>query len=70
MIMASAGTGKTYNLANRYIQLISYGIEPSEILAITFARKATAEIFDKIINRLLELEEEVRQLKTKQPLET
>lgn len=55
MIMASAGTGKTYNLANRYIQLISYGIEPSEILAITFARKATAEIFDKIINRLLEL---------------
>ena len=57
-IMASAGTGKTYNLAMRYLQLLSFGISPEEILAVTFTRKAAGEIFDKIINRLLEMLEE------------
>ena len=55
MIMASAGTGKTYNLAMRYLQLLSFGINPSEILAVTFTKKAAGEIFDKIINRLLDM---------------
>ena len=55
VIMASAGTGKTYNLAMRYLQLLSFGISPDEILAVTFTRKAAGEIFDKIVNRLLEM---------------
>ena len=59
-IMASAGTGKTYNLAMRYLQLLSFGISPDEILAVTFTRKAAGEIFDKIINRLLEMLESPR----------
>ena len=54
MIMASAGTGKTYNLALRYLQLLSYGVPASEILAVTFTRKAAGEIFQKIISILLE----------------
>ncbi len=55
--MASAGTGKTFQLAMRFIQLLRFGADPSEILAVTFTKKAAGEIFDKIINRLLELAE-------------
>ena len=55
VIMASAGTGKTFQLAMRFIQLLCFGVDPSEILAVTFTKKAAGEIFDKIIGRLLEL---------------
>ena len=41
MIMASAGTGKTYSLAMRYLQLLLFGVTPQEILAVTFTRKAS-----------------------------
>ena len=55
VIMASAGTGKTYSLAMRYLQLLSFGVELKEILAVTFTRKAAGEIFDEIISNLLKL---------------
>ncbi len=55
VIMASAGTGKTFQLAMRFIQLLRFGVDPAEILAVTFTKKAAGEIFDKIIGRLLEL---------------
>lgn len=54
LIMASAGSGKTYQLVHRYIALLAEGAEPGRILAATFARKAAAEIFDKIMVRLCE----------------
>ena len=54
-IMASAGTGKTYQLAMRYILLILKGALPEEIVAITFTKKAAGEIFEKIMTLLLEL---------------
>ncbi len=55
-IMASAGTGKTYNLAMRFIRiLLTTEISPSSIAAITFSNKAAGEIFEKIITRLTEL---------------
>jgi ATP-dependent helicase/nuclease subunit A len=53
-IMASAGSGKTYQLAHRYIRLLSLGIAPENIIALTFSRKAAGEIFDSIINLLCE----------------
>lgn len=56
-IMASAGTGKTFNLAMRYIRLIQEGAEPASIVALTFSNKAAGEILDKIITQLLELAE-------------
>ena len=37
-IMASAGTGKTTQLAFRFINLLHAGVNPSEILAITFTQ--------------------------------
>ena len=54
-IMASAGTGKTYQLAMRYILLILKGAKPEDIVAVTFTKKAAGEIFEKIMTLLLEL---------------
>ena len=54
-IMASAGTGKTYSLAMRYITLLKLGVKPEEIVAMTFTNKAAGEIFDKIIQEILKM---------------
>jgi ATP-dependent helicase/nuclease subunit A len=52
VIAASAGSGKTFQLANRYIALLASGIDPAQIVALTFSRKAAGEILDKILDRL------------------
>jgi ATP-dependent helicase/nuclease subunit A len=52
LILASAGTGKTYQLSNRIIGLIASGVAPEQIVALTFTRKAAAEFADRVLNRL------------------
>jgi ATP-dependent exoDNAse (exonuclease V) beta subunit len=54
LIRASAGTGKTFQLSNRYLGLAVAGISPDEILATTFTRKAAGEILERILVRLAE----------------
>ncbi|MCH2181865.1 MAG: UvrD-helicase domain-containing protein [Mariniblastus sp.] len=54
VIRASAGTGKTYRLSNRYLQLLASGVPCESILATTFTRKGAGEILDRIIQRLAE----------------
>ena len=54
-IMASAGTGKTWNLAARYLDLVLAGVDPGTILATTFTRAAAAEIRDRVLNDAAEL---------------
>ena len=51
-ISASAGTGKTYRLAHRFLGLLSSGVQPDHICALTFSRKAAGEIFDRIVEHL------------------
>lgn len=52
VIEASAGTGKTFSLVTRLLQLIFSGTEPERIVALTFSRMAAGEIFNSFIERL------------------
>jgi len=50
---ASAGSGKTFTLAVKYIsQLIKNAAAYKSILAVTFTNKATAEMKERILSRL------------------
>ena len=51
-ISASAGSGKTFRLAHRYIRLLADGVPPDRICALTFSRKAAGEIFDSVVDYL------------------
>jgi len=51
-VSASAGTGKTWLLVSRIIRLLLDGVNPGSILAITFTRKAAAEMQTRLNERL------------------
>jgi exodeoxyribonuclease V beta subunit len=53
LLEASAGTGKTYQIAGLVLRLVAeYGLSIERILAITFTNAATAELRDRIRQRL------------------
>ena len=57
LIEASAGTGKTYTLASLCVRLVAeHGVPVDRILVVTFTRAATAELRDRVRQRLVEAE--------------
>jgi ATP-dependent exoDNAse (exonuclease V) beta subunit len=54
MVLASAGSGKTYQLSNRIIGFIAMGVDPATMVALTFTRKAAGEFTDAILSKLAE----------------
>ena len=54
-VTASAGSGKTWLLVSRIVRLMLAGHAPGGILALTFTRKAAAEMQQRLAQRLYEL---------------
>ncbi len=63
LVVASAGTGKTYRLTVELLRRLLEGARPEEVLAVTFTRKAAGEILERVLVRLAEacLEREARE---------
>ena len=53
MILAGAGTGKTFTLENRIVYLIKhYNVKPEHILTITYTEKAAGELQNRLANKI------------------
>src|SRR5688572_850402 len=48
LVIAGAGSGKTRTLTYRVSRLIEDGIDPSEILIVTFTNKAAREMLSRV----------------------
>ena len=55
--MASAGTGKTFQLTIRAVTLMMRRVAPESILATTFTRKAAGEIMERVLLQLVKAAE-------------
>ncbi|HYF03996.1 MAG TPA: UvrD-helicase domain-containing protein [Patescibacteria group bacterium] len=53
-VTANAGSGKTAVLVERYVNLLMGGNDPRNIVAITFTRKAAAEMMVRVAKKLEE----------------
>ncbi|WP_307803069.1 ATP-dependent DNA helicase [Frigoribacterium sp. PvP032] len=58
LVVAGAGSGKTETMANRVVWLLANGhVEVSQVLGLTFTRKAAGELGERIERRIRQLGE-------------
>ena len=63
MLVANAGSGKTYALTTRMVKLLVLGVEPRKIAALTFTKKAAGEFLDAVFLRLAQAALDPKKLK-------
>ncbi len=64
LVLASAGSGKTHTLSDRIIGLVASGVEPRNVVALTFTRKAAGEFAEAILKKLAEAAEDTAKATT------
>src|SRR4051812_19253735 len=52
LVLAGPGTGKTTTIVEAVVARIEGGLDPEQVLVLTFARKAAAELRERITARL------------------
>ena len=56
LVVAGAGSGKTATMSQRVVHLVARGeVRPDQVLGLTFTRKATAELDQRVAARLVQL---------------
>lgn len=56
LVVAGAGSGKTATMSQRVVYLVATGVvRPDQVLGLTFTRKATAELAERVSIRLSQL---------------
>jgi ATP-dependent exoDNAse (exonuclease V) beta subunit len=71
VILASAGSGKTFALSDRIVKLLATGAKPEQIVALTFTRAAAAEFMARTLEKLAKAassEEEAADLRSEDRL--
>lgn len=71
VIEASAGTGKTFTIQKIFLDLLLKGMHPKDFLIVTFTRKATAELRERLHKAITETLAHIKENKNiKKPDET
>ena len=61
IIVAGAGSGKTFTMTERIIELIAYGVQPQKILGLTFTKAAATELLTRVASAVAQQRESKQQ---------